>query len=116
MVIVAVRDLLFRSRIQSAAERLGVPFALAARGASLEQAVREAGGGTLLVDLTQPGVLAEIAAARGAGAARVVGFLGHLQTDLMAEAAAAGVDEVLARGELVKRLDGILSGEGGARR
>jgi len=107
-VIVAVRDLVFRSKIFAAAERLGVEVRLAPRGTPLAQAARELGPGTLLADLGEPGVLAAVAAARQAGATRVVGFLGHLQTDLMAEAAAAGVDEVLTRGQLVQRLDGLL--------
>jgi hypothetical protein len=116
MVLVAVRDLVFRSKIHAAAERLGIPFRFTPRSGSLEQAVREAGGGTLLVDLAQPGVLDEVRAARLAGPLRVVGFLGHLQTDLMDEAAAAGVDEVLTRGQLVSRLDDVLRGAEGAAR
>jgi predicted aldo/keto reductase-like oxidoreductase len=62
----------------------------------------------LLVDIAQPGVLDEVRTARSAGAMRVVGFLGHLQTDLMEQAVAAGVDEVLTRGQLVNRLDELL--------
>ncbi len=108
MVLVSVRDLMFRSKIQEAAGRLGVALRFAPRDGPLEQAVRDAGAGTLLVDLTQPGVLAEVTAAKRAAPVHVVGFLGHLQTDLMEEASAAGVDEVLPRGELVKRLDAVL--------
>ena len=107
-VIVAVRDLVFRSKIFAAAERLGVEVRLAPRGTPLAQAARELGPGTVLADLNEPGVLSEIAGARDAGATRVVGFLGHLQTDLMEAAVAAGVDEVLTRGQLVQRLDGLL--------
>jgi AmiR/NasT family two-component response regulator len=107
-VIVAVRDLVFRSKIFAAAERLGVEVRLAPRGTPLSQAARELGPGTVLADLAEPGVIAEVPAAKQAGATRVVGFLGHLQADLMAAAAAAGVDEVLTRGQLVQKLDGIL--------
>jgi hypothetical protein len=110
MILLAVRDLLFRSKLQAAAERLGVPFRFAPREGGLAQATRDAGAGVLLVDLTQPGVLEEVRAAKAAGAARVVGFLGHLQTDLMRDAAAAGVDEVLTRGQLVSRMDDLLRG------
>jgi hypothetical protein len=108
MITVAIRELFFRSKVSAAAERLGVPVKLVPRTATLEQAVREAGGGLVLVDLNQPGALDEVRAAKRAAPVRIVGFLGHLQTDLMAEASAAGVDEVLARGELTRRLDGIL--------
>jgi hypothetical protein len=113
MLLIAVRDLLFRSKIQAAAERLDVPFRFAPRTGGLDQALREAGGGTVLVDLNQSGVLDEVRAAREAGATRIVGFLGHLQTDLMDEAGAAGVDEVLTRGQLVNRLDDLLRDAGG---
>ncbi len=106
-LIVAVRDLVFRSKIHAAAERLGVPVRLAPRGTPLSQVARELGPGTILADLTEPGVVDEIAAARRAGATRVIGFLGHLQVGLMEAAAAAGA-EVLTRGQLVQRLDEII--------
>jgi hypothetical protein len=52
----------------------------------------------------------QVPAAKGAGATRVVGFLGHLQADLMEASQRAGVDEVLTRGQFVQRLDDILRG------
>jgi DNA-binding NarL/FixJ family response regulator len=109
-VIVAVRDLLFRSKIHAAAERLGVEVRLAPRGTPLAQAARELGPGTVLADLAEPGIIAEVPGAKQAGATRVVGFLGHLRQDLMEEAARAGVDEVLTRGQFVQRLDDLLRG------
>ena len=112
MVLVAVRDLMFRSKIQAAAERLGVPFRFAPREGGLAAAAGESGARLVLVDLTQPAVLDEVRAAREAGAPRVVGFLGHLQTDLMEAARAAGVDEALTRAQLVERLDALLAGAG----
>lgn len=106
--LVAVRDLVFRSKIQAAAERLGVPIRIAPRGTPLGQAARELGEGTVLADLSEPGVLEEIPAAKAAGRLRIVGFLGHLQVDLAQAAKDAGVDEVLTRGQLAQRLDEIL--------
>lgn len=107
-VLVAVRDLLFRSRISAAAERLGIPVSLAPRGTPLSEAARALGAGTILADLGEPGVLDEIRAAKQAGRVRVVGFLGHLEQDLARAAAQAGVDEVLSRGQLAQRLDDVL--------
>jgi hypothetical protein len=107
-VILAVRDLVFRSKIFAAAERLGVPVRFAPRGTPLSQAARDLGPGTLIADLAEPGVIDQVAAAKSAGATRVVGFLGHLQEDLMAAARQAGVDEVLTRGQFVQRLDELL--------
>jgi hypothetical protein len=62
----------------------------------------------VLADLSEPGVVEEVAAAKRAGAGRVVGFLGHLEVERARAAAEAGVDEVLTRGQLVQRLDDIL--------
>ncbi len=107
-VLVAVRDLLFRSRIQAAAERLGLDVRLLPRGTPLSQGARTLGGGTVLADLSEPGVLDEIRAAKAAGGVRVVGFLGHLEVELARAASDAGADEVLSRGELSRRLDDVL--------
>jgi hypothetical protein len=107
-ILVAVRDLLFRSRIQAAAERLGVAIRLAPRSAPLSEAARDLGAGTALVDLSEPGVLDEIRRVKQVGAVRVIGFLGHLQVDLADAAREAGADEVLSRGQLVQRLDDVL--------
>jgi hypothetical protein len=109
-VILAVRDLVFRSKILAAAERLGAEVRIAPRFTPLDQAARELGPGTLIVDLGEAGVVDQVALAKAAGAVRIVGFLGHLQGDLMEAASRAGVDEVLTRGQFVQRLDEILRG------
>lgn len=107
-ILVAVRDLMLRSRISEAAGRVGVPVRLAPRGAALSESARELGSGTLLVDLGEPGVLDELRRVKAAGGVRIVGFLGHLETELARAALEAGADEVLSRGQLVARLDGLL--------
>lgn len=110
MLVIAVRDLMFRSKIHAAAERLGVAITLAPRGTPLAEAVRGVERPTVLADLGEAGLLDQVRAAKAAGPVRVVGFLGHLQEGLMADAAAAGVDEVLTRGQFVARLDELLRG------
>jgi DNA-binding NarL/FixJ family response regulator len=108
MILVAVRDLVFRSKIHAAAERLGVAVRFAPRGTPLEEAAREAAGGTLLADLSEPGAIDGVREAKRGGRLRVIGYLGHLQEDLKRQALEAGVDEVLTRGQLVGRLEEIL--------
>lgn len=110
-VLVAVRDLLFRSKIQAAADRLGIAVHLAPRGAPLSRAARDLGSGIALVDLAEPGVIDEIRRVKADGRVRVIGFLGHLQVDLMEAARGAGADEVLSRGQLAARLDDVLLNE-----
>lgn len=107
-LLVAVRDLVFRSKIHAAAERLGVPLRIAPRGTPLSEAARDLGPGTVLVDLSEPGVVEEVRRVKRAGGVRVVGFLGHLETELARAARDAGADEVLSRGQLAGRLDDVV--------
>lgn len=114
-LLVAVRDLLFRSKIQAEADRLGIPLRHAPRTRPLSESAREPGVEAVIADLSEPGVLEEVRIAKRAGGPRVVGFLGHLQTDLMQAAREAGVDEVLTRGEVVRRLGEVLRSASEAR-
>ena len=107
-LLVAVRDLVFRSKIHAAAERLGVPLTLAPRGTPLADAARALGEGTILVDLGEQGLLEQIPATKQAAKVKLIGFLGHLDADLARAANEAGVDEILSRGQFVQRLDSIL--------
>jgi DNA-binding NarL/FixJ family response regulator len=113
-VLVAVRDLLFRSRIQEAAQRLGLDVRLLPRGTPLPDGTRAMGAGTVIADLQEPGALEAIRAAKATAGVRVIGFLGHLEADLARAAADAGADEVLSRGELSRRLDDVLRAASGA--
>jgi hypothetical protein len=110
-LLIAVRDLLFRSRLEEAARRAGVTVLLAPRDQPLGQAIQMMGPGTVLADLNQPGALEALREAV-AGGIRAVGYLGHLQVDLMADAEAAGV-EVLTRGQLSGQLDALMAAAGG---
>lgn len=85
MIVARVTDLLDRSRFPE-----GVRF------------VRRVEPGTdadvVVVDLAGPGALDDVRALRAAGStARVVAFGRHTETELLAEAKAAGCDRVLAR-------------------
>lgn len=110
-LLIAVRNLLFRSRIEEAARRAGVTVLLALRDQPLGQAIQKMGPGTVLADLNQPGALEALREAVAGGSIRAVGYLGHLQNDLMAEAETAGV-EVLTRGQLSGQLDALVAAAG----
>lgn len=104
-ILVAVRDLMFRSRIQEAAQRAGVAVSFAPRGTPLAASLAALAEGTVLADLNEPGAVEALAQA--APGVRRIGWLGHLQADLMASARAAGI-EVLTRGQLTGRLEALL--------
>lgn len=115
MILAAVDDLLFTSKIRAAAAQLGreVVFARSARDV-VDQA-RASRPGLALFDLNSAGLdpLAAIAALKGDPALasiRTVAFVSHVQADLVAAARAAGADEVLARSAFTARLGEILQG------
>ena len=110
MILVAVRDLMFGSKIDAAAKRLGVEVVWAPRGVPLSQVAAERNPAVVLADLGERGVLDELRAVLArAPATHVVGYLGHLETELMDAARGAGVAEVLTRGQLAASLDAVLS-------
>jgi len=109
MILVAVRDLLFGSKIDAAAKRLAVEVVFAPRNVPLSAFAQERRPAVILADLGETGAMAELRAILGqAPATRIVGFLGHLRTDLMDEARSLGVEEVLTRGQLAASLDDVL--------
>src|ERR687883_290402 len=100
MILVAVRDLLFGSKIDAAAKRLGVEIAWAPRGVPLSQVAAERNPAVVLADLGE-----RRAVLGRAPATQVVGSLGNRETGLMGRARAAGVAELLRRGQLRASLD-----------
>jgi CheY-like chemotaxis protein len=115
VVIVGVDDLMFASRISSAAKALGVEIAFARSPEAIVEAVRTKAPGLVILDLNSIKVRPlEAAAALKADAALaavpIVGFVSHVQTDLIAQARAAGVDQVLARSAFVTQLAQLLQG------
>jgi hypothetical protein len=109
MILVAVRDLLFGSKIDAAAKRLGIEIAWAPRNVPLSLVALERKAPRILADLAEAGMMGEIRAIRArAPATRVIGFVGHLRTDLVDEARAIGIEEVLTRGQLAASLEDVL--------
>ena len=115
MVIVAVDDLMFSSKISSAAKLLGVEIAFARSPEAIVEAVRAKSPRLVILDLNSQRVrpLEAVAALKAdASLARVptVGFVSHVQADLIADARQAGIDQVLARSAFVTQLPRLLQG------
>jgi hypothetical protein len=104
-VVCLVRDLLFYSKIRSAAATAGVELKSVRDTLKL---VDEVGAG-LLVDLNQDGALQAAIAWRMRTARPVVGFVSHVDGETIKAARAAGIDRVLVRSQFEQNLPGILS-------
>jgi hypothetical protein len=109
MILVAVRDLLFGSKIDAVAKRLGVEVNWPPRNVPLSTVALERRPALILADLGEVGMMGELRSIRiQLPSTRLIGFLGHLRTDLMDEARSIGVEEVLTRGQLAAKLDEVL--------
>ncbi|HEX8881289.1 MAG TPA: response regulator [Candidatus Acidoferrum sp.] len=108
-VVALVDDLFFQMKLAETAKQLGVEVKVAANGEAL-MGLMESAPELVIVDLnarSQP--LQAIEKLRQANKdIRVVGFLSHVQTQLAAQAQAAGCNEVLPRSSFTQNLAAIL--------
>lgn len=102
MILAVLDDLMFTSKIKSAGNQLGVPLAFArSSGAALEE-MRKQTPTLVIFDLNNPRTdpLATIAAMKADAALSTIptiGFVSHVDVDLIAQARQAGLTEVLPR-------------------
>jgi DNA-binding NarL/FixJ family response regulator len=109
-VVALMDDLFFQMKLAETAKQLGVEVKVATNGDAL-MSLMESSPKLVIVDLnarSQP--IQTIEKLRLAQKdVRVVGFLSHVQTDLAAQAQAAGCNEVLPRSSFTQNLAAILS-------
>ena len=114
MIVVALDDLLFSSKVRETAAKVGVPLVFArSREAILEEARKAP---TLVIfDLNNPrtdpiGTVTAMKADPALASIRTIGFVSHVDTATIDAAKRAGVDDVLPRSAFAQRLPEILSG------
>ena len=106
---------MFTSKIKTTAGQIGAPVAFArSSGAALDQ-MRKDAPSLVILDLnsTRTDPLGTVAAMRRdptLASIPTVGFVSHVQTDLIDAARQAGVGEVMARSAFTARLAEILTG------
>ena len=115
-IVALVSELMTRSRVAAAAERLGVEAEIVGSADALVARVKSVPPKLVILDLEHPGIspvelvprLREVVPAN----ARILAFGPHVHTALLAAARQAGCDRVLARGQFHADLDEILSAGG----
>jgi PleD family two-component response regulator len=113
MIVAVVDDLMFTSKIRSAATPLGVSVTFARSRDAALTAIRDHRPALVILDLNQTRAdpLGVVAALQNDSALRgtpTVGFVSHVQTELVDAARAAGIGEVMARSAFTQRLPELL--------
>lgn len=114
MVLVAVDDLLFSSKIRATAKQVGVQLAFARTPEDILLQARSLRPSLIIFDVNslKADPLTTVAALKHDPELRDIpttGFVSHVNTDLIMAARRAGMDEVMARSAFAANLPQILS-------
>ena len=113
MIVIAVDDLLFSSRIRNVAKGTGAELRFARSPEAIVEAARSPAAALVILDLNSASVQPMVAVAAlkadpSLAHIRTVGFVSHLHADVIAQARQAGVDRVMARSAFVVELPQLL--------
>jgi len=114
MILAVVDDLMFASKIRTAASQLGVPVTFARSSEAALAEMRKDAPSLVIFDLNSAranplGTLAAMKRDPALAAIPTLGYASHVQTDVINAARQAGVDEVLARSAFTQQLAEILT-------
>ena len=114
MILVVADDLLFRSKISTAAKAAGVIVRAATSADAAIERAREDRPTLILIDLdsarTQPfDVLRRLAESTDLSTLPTLGFVSHVHADHIRQARSLGIGNVLARSAFVAELPDILA-------
>ena len=112
MILAVVEDLIFLSKIQQTAKQLGV-VVKSAQPADLPKLVNEGTPNALIIDLNLPSgkaleILRMFKSDLKTKDITAIGFVSHVQSELIAAAREAGCDLILARSAFVGQLPDLL--------
>ena len=112
-VIALVDDLFFGAKIKETARQVGVPLETVSREETLRKALAAGTVSGVIVDLNCSSldavqVIRSLKSEPPGDLPPLVGFLQHIQTDLLRQAEEAGLDRIMPRSEFVKELPQLL--------
>lgn len=113
MILAILDDLMFTSKIRSAATHLGVPVTFARSSAAALQQMHAAAPALVILDLNNPrtdplGTVAAMKSDPALATVPTIGYVSHVDTATIDAARQAGVGEIVARSAFVLRLADIL--------
>lgn len=115
MVLCAVDDLMFSVRISTTAKQIGADVYFERSADKVVSSVREKQPALVVFDLNSQRLrpmeaIAALKADPELKGIRTLGYVSHMDTQVIAAARQAGIDEVLARSAFVAQLAVILAG------
>ncbi|HXI31722.1 MAG TPA: response regulator [Vicinamibacterales bacterium] len=113
MILAVLDDLMFTSKIKTTAGQLGVAVTFARSADAALAAMRQAAPSVVILDLNNAridplGIVASMKAEPELASIPTVGYVSHVQTDVIIAARQAGVGEVMARSAFTQQLAEIL--------
>jgi DNA-binding NarL/FixJ family response regulator len=120
MILAAVDDLLFSSKIRTTAKLAGVELTFARTPEEIMEQARALRPALVIFDLNsaKANPIETVAAMKRDGelaSIRTLGFVSHVHADIIESARAAGIDEVMARSAFAGKLADILRDASAAR-
>jgi PleD family two-component response regulator len=114
MIVAVLDDLMFSSKIKTAAQQLGMRVVFARSSESALAEMRKMTPSLVILDLNNPrtdplGVVSSMKQDAALAAIPTVGYASHVQTDVINAARAAGVGDVVARSTFTQQLAEILT-------
>ena len=114
MILAVLDDLMFSSKVKSAAAAIGRPVAFARSAEKALEAMRQTTPALVIFDLNNPRIdtLAIVAAMKADPAlagVETIAYASHVHVDLMQAGRAAGISAVMARSQFTQQLAEILS-------
>ena len=114
MIICVVDDLIFSIKISTAAKALGVQIYFERSADMVLPSIREKKPSLVIVDLNSVklrplDVVAALKADPNLKHVETLGYVSHVQSDVITAARKAGIDQVLARSAFADRLGDILT-------
>jgi CheY-like chemotaxis protein len=113
MIVCAIEDLIFSIKISTAAKRLGVDVYFERMRDRILPTIRDKQPSLVIFDLNSSRldpmtVIAAIKTDPQLRAVRTLGYVAHVDSDAIAAARQAGIDQVLARSAFTAQLGEIL--------
>ncbi|PYQ94105.1 MAG: response regulator [Acidobacteria bacterium] len=115
MILAVLDDLMFTSKIKTAASQLGVAVTFARSADAALGEMRKASPTLVIFDLNNAridplGIVAMMKQDAALASIPTIGYASHVQTEIIAAARQAGVGEVMARSAFTQQIGEILGG------